>query len=60
MLKDYLIKGYAINERIRHEQIAELRQLVGMQGRTIQSQPLLSNDETNALFEVVSIWMARM
>ena len=60
VLKDYLIKGYAINERIRHEQIAELRQLVGMQGRTIQSQPLLSNDETNALFEVVSIWMARM
>ena len=60
MLKDYLIKGYAINERIRHEQIAELRQLVGMLGRTIQSQPLLSNDETNALFEVVSIWMARM
>ena len=59
-MKDYLIKGYAINERIRHEQIAELRQLVGMQGRTIQSQPLLSNDETNALFEVVSIWMARM
>ena len=31
-----------------------------MLGRTIQSQPLLSNDETNALFEVVSIWMARM
>ena len=60
VLKDYLIKGYAINERIRHEQIAELRQLVGMLGRTIQSQPLLSNDETNALFEVVSIWMARM
>ena len=60
ILKQYLIQGYAINERIRHEQIAELRQLVGMLGRTIQSQPLLSNDETNALFEVVSIWMARM
>ena len=54
ILKQYLIQGYAINERIRHEQIAELRQLVGMLGRTIQSQPLLSNDETNALFEVVT------
>ena len=54
VLKEYLVKGYAINERIRHEQIGELRQLVGMLGRTIQSQPVLSTDETNALFEVVT------
>ena len=54
ILKDYLVKGYAVNERIRKEQIGELRQLVGMLGRTIQNQPLLSNDETNALFEVVT------
>ena len=54
VLKQYLIKGYAVNERIRKEQIGELRQLVGMLGRTIQSQSLLSNDETNALFEVVT------
>ena len=54
ILKQYLIKGYAINERIRHEQIGELRQLVGMLGRTIQNQPLQSNDETNALFAVVT------
>ena len=53
VLKQYLIKGYAINERLRKEQISELRQLVGMLGRTIQNQPLLSNDETNALFDVV-------
>ena len=54
VLKNFLIKGYAVNERLRKEQIGELRQLVGMLGRTIQSQPLLSNDETNALFEVVT------
>ena len=54
VLKDYLVKGYAINERMRREQIGELRQLVGMLGRTIQGQPLLSTDETNALFEVVT------
>ena len=54
IIKDYLVKGYAVNDRIRKEQIGELRQLVGMLGRTIQSQPLLSNDETNALFEVVT------
>ena len=54
VLRDYLVKGYVVNERIHHKQIGELRQLVGMLGRTIQNQPLLSNDETNALFEVVT------
>ena len=54
ILKEFLIKGYVVNERIHHKQIVELRQLVGMLGRTIQNQPLLSNDETNALFEVVT------
>ena len=54
VLKDYLVKGFAVNDRIRKEQIGELRQLVGMLGRTIQSQAVLSNDETNALFEVVT------
>ena len=53
VLKDYLVKGYAVNEKLRKEQISELRQLVGMLGRTIQNQPLLSNEETNALFDVV-------
>ena len=54
VLKDYLVKGYAVNERIRHEQIGELRQLVGMLGRTLQNQPVISTDETAALFEVVT------
>ena len=54
VLKDYLVKGYVVNERIRKEQVGELRQLVGMLGRTIQNQPLISTDETNALFEVVT------
>ena len=54
VLKNYLVKGYAVNERIRKEQIGELRQLVGMLGRTIQNQPVLSTDETSALFEVVT------
>ena len=54
IIKDYLVKGYAVNDCIRKEQIGELRQLVGMLGRTIQSQTILSTDETNALFEVVT------
>lgn len=54
VLKDYLIKGFAVNDCIRREQIGELRQLVGMLGRTIQSQPTLTTDESQALFDVVT------
>lgn len=54
VLKNYLIKGYAVNERIRREQVGELRQLVNMLGRTIQGQPLLTTDESQALFDVVT------
>ncbi len=53
VLKDYLLKGYAVNERIRKSQIGELRQLVQMVGRTLQNQPLLNNDENQALFDIV-------
>ena len=54
VLKDYLIKGYAVNDNIRREQIGELRQLVGILGRTIQSQPLMPSEESQALFDVVT------
>ena len=54
IIKEYLIHGYVVNERIRKEQIGELRQLVGMLGRTVQNQPVISTDETSALFEVVT------
>ena len=54
VLKEYLVKGYAVNERLRHEQISELRQLVDVLGRTIQSQPVLQTAESEALFEVVT------
>ena len=53
VLKDYLLKGYAVNEKIRRNQIGELRQLVQMVGRTLQNQQLLTNDENQALFDIV-------
>ena len=53
VLKQYLIKGYAVNERIRKQQISELRQLVQVLGRTLQQQPVPTTDESNALFKVV-------
>ena len=40
VLKQYLIKGYAVNERIRKQQISELRQLVQVLGRTLQQHPV--------------------
>jgi len=53
ILKEYLVKGYAVNERIRKEQINELRQLVQMVGRTIEQHPIAENDENRALFDIV-------
>ena len=53
ILKQFLINGYAVNERIRQQQIAELRQLVLVVGRTIEQQPVATTDESHALFDVV-------
>jgi len=53
VLKDYLVKGYAINERIRKEQIGELRQLVQVVGRTINNQELPDTAESQDLLDVV-------
>ena len=40
IIKQYLTKGYVINERIRKEQIGELRQLMQVVGRAIKNQEL--------------------
>lgn len=53
ILKQFLINGYAVNERIRQRQIAELRQLVLVVGRTIEQQPVATTDDSHALFDVV-------
>jgi prophage maintenance system killer protein len=53
ILKDYLVKGYVINERIRKEQIGELRQMVQVIGRTLQHQELSDTVETQDLLNVV-------
>ena len=53
VLKQYLIKGYAINERLRREQICELRQLVQVVGRTLQHREQENTIETQDLLDVV-------
>lgn len=53
VLKQYLMKGYAVNERIRREQIGELRQLVQLVGRTLQNREMSSEVESLDLLDVV-------
>ena len=54
ILKEYLIKGYAINDKITQRKYEELSQLVHILGRTISSQPELSNKENLDLTSVVT------
>ena len=53
VLKQYLIKGYAINERLHHEQISELRQLVQVVGRALRHREQENAIETQDLLDVV-------
>lgn len=53
VLKDYLLKGFAVNEKLRREQLSDLRQLVQIVGRAVQSKAIESADETQAVFDVV-------
>ena len=53
ILKDYLLKGYAVNERLRRDQLGELRQLVQVVGRTLQHQDITLTTDGQALFDVV-------
>ena len=53
VLKEYLVKGYAVNDRLRRDQLGELRQLVQVVGRTLQSQDITASADGQALFDVV-------
>ena len=44
VLKQYLLQGYAINERIASQKYDELNQLVKVIGRTIRNQENLTED----------------
>lgn len=53
VLKQYLLQGYAINERIASQKYDELSQLVKVLGRTIQNQEKLTEDSRSLLDVVV-------
>lgn len=53
VLKQYLLQGYAINERVAAQKYDELSQLVKVLGRTIQNQEKLTEDSRSLLDVVV-------
>jgi prophage maintenance system killer protein len=53
ILKQYLVKGYAVNDQLRRDQLGELRQLVQVVGRTLQFQDVTATTDGQALFDVV-------
>lgn len=53
ILKEYLIKGFAVNEHLRRNQLGELRQLVQVMGRTFLHQEITATTDGQALFDVV-------
>ena len=53
ILKEYLAKGYAVNDRLRRDQLGELRQLVQVVGRTLQNQDITQTADGQVLFDVV-------
>ena len=53
ILKQYLLQGYAINERIAAQKYDELSQLIKVLGRTIQNQERLTEDSRSLLDVVV-------
>ena len=54
VLKEYLVKGFVINDKITRRKYEELSQLVHILGRTINSQPELSSQENLDLINVVT------
>lgn len=53
VLKQYLLNGYAINERVTAQKYDELSQLVKVLGRTIRNQEKLTEDSRSLLNVVV-------
>lgn len=54
ILKQYLIKGYAINQQIKLERYNELKNVVRLMSRAIGLQEKVSSDEYEGLFHVIS------
>ena len=53
ILKEYLIKGYAINKDLKIERYNELKEVVRLMARTVSLQSTVTGDEYSGLFNVI-------
>jgi len=54
ILKDYLIKGFAINEKLKLEHYNDLKDIVSVLDKTIKNQEQLTSDQSKGLLAVVT------
>ena len=54
VLKDYLIKGYAVNQNITLQHYDELKKVVQLMSRTYQHQEELSSEEAGGMINAIS------
>lgn len=54
VLKDYLLKGYALNHRMELEHYHDLKQVVMILGSTLAAHSPLGQEESSGLFSVVT------
>ena len=54
VLKQYLIKGYAINQQIKFDRYNELKDVVRLMSRTVGLQEKVTSGEYGGLFNVIS------
>ncbi|WP_455586389.1 RhuM family protein [Bacteroides sp.] len=54
ILKDYLIKGFVINERIKLDHYQELKQVVHVLADTLKNQEQLTSEQSKGLLAVVT------
>lgn len=53
VLKDYLIKGYAVNQKITQQRYKELKEVVRLMSRTYQLQEAVTAEETDGLLTMI-------
>lgn len=54
ILKDYIIKGYAVRSNLQLQHYNELKEVVALMSRTMELQESPSKDEYNGLFNVIA------
>ena len=54
VLKDYIVKGYTINEKLKLERYDELKNVVRLLSTTVKAHERLSSEESDGLFSVIS------